>query len=81
MKISMANKLGMTVVGESDIHISYDKYVHETTALVSSDVKYSLLVAWHDLEFIDVLSQNFPVCVSTTIGDSIENFIKEELGF
>ena len=54
----------MTVVGEADVQISYKKLVHETTALVSSDVKYSLLVSWHDLQFI-VLSQSVScLCVS-----------------
>ena len=41
----MANRSGMTVVGEADMPISYENYAHETTALVSLDVKYSLLVA------------------------------------
>ena len=45
MNISMANGSGITVVGEADVRISYDQYVHETTTLVSSDVKYSLLLA------------------------------------
>lgn len=53
----MANGSAMTVVGEADVHISYDKYVHETTAFVSSDVKHSLLEAWQDLQLIDALSQ------------------------
>ena len=60
------------------MRISHDKYVHETTALVSSDVKYSLLVAWHDLQFIDVLSQNFPACFSATVSKSIKNSVLKE---
>ena len=43
--ISNANGGWLTVVGEADIRITYDKYIHETTALVSSDVNYNLLVA------------------------------------
>ena len=76
--ISMANGSVMTVVGEADVRISYGKIVHETIALVSSDVKYSLLVSWHDLQFLDVLSQNFPACVSATVSDSIKTSILEE---
>ena len=34
----------------------YDKYIHVTTVLVSSDVNYNLLVTWHDLLFINVWS-------------------------
>ena len=73
--ISNANGGWLTVVGEADIRITYDKYIHETTALVSSDVNYNLLVAWHDLQFINVLSQNFPACVSATMSDSVKDQI------
>lgn len=29
MNTSMVNWSGITVVGEADVHISYDKYMHE----------------------------------------------------
>ena len=76
--ISNANGGWLTVVGEADIRITYDKYIHETTALVSSDVNYNLLVAWHDLQFINVLSPNFPVCVSATMSESVKEEIVDE---
>lgn len=67
--ISMVNGLGMTVVEEKCrcSRISYDKYFHEMTTLVSMDVNYRLLLAWHDQQFIYELSQNFPLCVSATV--------------
>ena len=68
----------LTVVGEADIRITYDKYIHETTALVSSDVNYNLLVAWHDLLFIIVLSPNFPACVSAMMSESAKDRILDE---
>ena len=74
----MANGSGMTVVGEADIRVSYGKFVHETTALVCSDVRYSLLLSWHDLQFLDVLPRNFPASVSATVSDSIRNSILGE---
>ena len=74
----MANGSGMTVVGEVDIRVSYGKFVHETTALVSSDVRYSLLLSWQDLQFLDVLSRNFPASVSATASDSFRNSILGE---
>lgn len=74
--ISMANGSGMTVIGEADVCISYGKFV--PMALVSSDVECSLLVSWHELQFIYVLSQNFPDCVTATVSDSIKNSILEE---
>ena len=66
------------MVGEADIRITYDKYIHETTALVSSDVNYNLLVAWHDIQFINVLSPNFPACVSATMSESVKEEIVGE---
>ena len=76
--IAMANGAGMAVVGEADIRVSYGKFVHETMALVSSDVRYSLLLPWHDLQFLDVLSRNFPASVSATVSDSLQNSILGE---
>ena len=78
MNIAMANGSGMTVVREADIQVSHGKFVHETTALVSSDVKYSLLLSWHDLQVLDVQSQNFPASVSAIVSDSIKNSILGE---
>ena len=68
----------MTVVSEADVRVTYGKFVHETTVLMSSDVKYSLLVSWHDLQFLDVLSQIFLASVSASVNDSIKNSILEE---
>ena len=76
--IAMANRSRMTVVGEADIRDSYGKFVHETTALVSSDVRYSLLLSWHDLQFLDVLSRNFPASASATVSESIRKLILGE---
>ena len=45
------------MVGEVDIWITNDNSIHETTALVSSNVNYNLLVAWYALQFIVVLSK------------------------
>ena len=76
--ISNANGGWLTVVGEADIRITCDKYIHETTALVSSDVNYNLLLAWHDLQFINVLLPNFPACVSATMSESVKDEIEDE---
>ena len=78
MDISNDNGGWLTVVGEADIRITYDKYINETTALLSSNVNYNLLVAWHDLQFINVLSQNFPACVSATMSESVKEQVVDE---
>ena len=74
--ISNANGGWLTVVREADIINT--KYIHETAALVSSDVNYNLLVAWHDLQLINVLSQKFPACVSATMSESVKEEIVGE---
>ena len=71
-------KIRRTVMGQADIRITYDKYIHETTALVNSDVNYNLLAAWHDLQFINALSPNFPACVSATMSESVKEQIVDE---
>ena len=39
---------------------------------------YNLVVAWHDLQFINVLSPNFPACVSATMSESVKVEIVDE---
>ena len=41
--------------------------------LVSSDVNGNLLVLWHDLQFIDDLSLNFPFCVFARMSNSVKD--------
>ena len=48
-KISTASGGGMKVVGESDIRLPYKHHKHYTTALICSDLKFTILVAWHDM--------------------------------
>ena len=62
-KISTASGGGMKVVGESDICLQYKHHKHFTTALICSDLKFTILVAWHDLVPLHVISESFPACL------------------
>ena len=44
-KISTASGGGMNVVGEADICLQYKQHKHYTTALICSDVRFTILVA------------------------------------
>ena len=48
-KISTALGSGMKVVGESDICLQNKHHKHHTTALICSDLKFTLLIVWHDI--------------------------------
>ena len=50
IKISTASGGGMNVVGEANICLQYKRHRHCTTALICSDVRFTILVAWHDLQ-------------------------------
>ena len=54
---------GMKVVGESDICLQNKHHKHYTTTLICSDLKFTILVAWHDLQPLHVISESFPACL------------------
>ena len=46
---------GLNIIGESIVCLSYEGLRHETTVLVASDLSGdSMLVAWHDLQPLEV---------------------------
>ena len=80
-KISTATGSGMNVVGEADICLQYKHHKLYTTALISSDVRFTILVAWHDLQPLYVISEPFPTCLCATqhqpVQDDITNMYPE----
>ena len=65
-KISTALGGGMNVVGEADICLQYKQHRHCPTALICSDVRFTILVAWHDLQPLHVISESFPAFLCAT---------------
>ena len=74
-KISTASGGGMNVVGEADICLQYKQHTHCTTALICSDVRFTILVAWHDLQQLLVISESFPACLCATQHQPIQEAI------
>ena len=74
-KISTASGGGMKVVGESDIGLQNKHHKHYTTALICLDLKFTILVAWHDLVPLHVISESFPACLCATHHEPIQEEI------
>ena len=65
-KISTVTGGGMTVVVESKFCLQYKHQKRYTTSLISSDVRFTIVVAWHDLQPLHVISESFPACLCET---------------
>ena len=76
-KISTASGGGMNVVGEADICLQYKRHRHCTTALICSDVRFTILVAWHDLQSLHVISESFPACLCATQHQPIQEALMD----
>ena len=74
-KISTASGCGMNVVGESDVCLQYKHHKHYTTALICSNLKFTILVAWNDLQPLHVISKSFPPCLCATHHEPIQQEI------
>ena len=52
---------GLNIIGKSNPCLTFDSLKHETAILVVSDIGGdSMLVAWHDLQPLEIISLNFP---------------------
>ena len=65
----------MKVVGESDICLQYKHHKQYTTALICSDLKFTILVGWHDLQPLQVITKSFPSCLCATHHEPIQEEI------
>ena len=77
---SLLNASGekMKVLGEAKIALTNDKYSIDTTALVSEDVNYPVLVSWHDLQRLGVIPQSFPACATTERAKNLKDILCNE---
>ena len=80
---------GLNIVGESNVCFTFDGIKHETAVLVASDLgEDSMLVAWHDLQPLEIISPNFPARISVALGKELAldimkefpNVFREKLG-
>ena len=54
----------MDIIGEAEIVLKYDGLVHRTFALVARVMEFTCLIAWHDLQPLQVISDSFPSRIS-----------------
>lgn len=51
---------------------TFDGLRHKTAILVASDLgRDSMLVAWHDLQPLEIISPNFPARISAAVGKEL----------
>ena len=70
---------GINIIGESNVCLSYKGIRYETSALVASDSSGdSILVAWHDLQPLEVISPSLPARISATMSKELTSGIMKE---
>ena len=78
----------MDIIGEAEIVLKYDGLVHRTFALVARGMDFTCLVAWHDLQPLQIISDNFPSRISAATSHDLTSAVvadfpsvfKDELG-
>ena len=78
----------MDIIGEAEIVLKYDRLVHHTFALVVRGMEFTCLVAWHNLQPLQVISDSFPSPISATTSHDLTSAVvadfplvfKDELG-
>ena len=70
---------GLNIIGESNICLSYEGLRQETAVLIASDLSGdSMLVAWHDLQPLEVIPHNFPARISVALSKELTTEIMKE---
>ena len=74
-KTSTASSGDMNVVGETNIFLQYKHHKHYTTSLICSDVRFMILIAWHDLQPLHIICESSPACFSATQHQPVQDAI------
>ena len=70
---------GLNIVGEWNVCFTFDGLRHETAISVASDLGGdSMLVAWHDIQPLEIISPNFPARISVALGKELALDIMKE---
>ena len=78
----------MNIIGEAEFVLKYNGLVHHTFALVARGMEFTCLVAWHDLQPLQVISDSFPSRISAATSHDLTSAVvadfpslfKDELG-
>ena len=70
---------GLNIIGKSNVCFTFDGLKHETAILVGSNLGGdSMLVAWHDLQLLEIIPPNFPTRISAAVGKELALDIMKE---
>ena len=70
---------GLNIIGESNVCLSYEGLRHETAVLIASDLRGdSMLIAWHDMQPLEVIPPNFPARISVAMSKELTIAIMQE---
>ena len=70
---------GLNIIGESNVCLTFDGLKHETAILVASYLGIdSMLVTWHDLQPLEIISPNFPSRILAAVGRELASDIMIE---
>ena len=70
---------GLNIVAEAEAIISYDGLSIHTDVLIADNIPDVMLVCWHDLQAIDVISKSFPARLRTTVTSNLFKDIKSKI--
>ena len=56
----------MDIVGESEVVLKFNALRHTTFALRARGMDFTCLIAWHDLQPLDIISNKFPARISAS---------------
>ena len=68
--------LSLCIIGKSNVCFTFDGEQHETAILVASELGGDrMLVAWHDLQPLEIISSNFLARFSAALGKELASDI------
>ena len=75
-RISMKSITGpMDIVGEANVVLKFDGLKHTTFALIARGMDFTCLIAWHDLQPLDIISHTFSARISASASHDLTSSI------
>ena len=65
----------MDIVGEANVVLKFDGLKHTTFALIARGMDFTCLIAWHDLQPLDIISNTFPARISASASHDLASSI------
>ena len=65
----------MDIAGEANMVLKFDGLRHTTFALIARGMDFTCLIAWHDLQPLDIISHTFPARISASASHDLTSSI------